>query len=478
MDHVYPGTGMGMPPAEYEAKIRSLHPEAAKWGPSQINAIFTYLSNNSPLPVDTEEEKNFAGDWDSEDQITKERRVYWLGIDGDPSNPAHYKWALNISGYSSAPGKDEQGLDLGFWKVPDPQGVERYVYFQSGAGMTFSCDSNPIEWFDRNSAKIAAVTSIVLGVIASVGAAVATILTLGGLSPLLIGAVGLTASLATAAGLILNSIVKVVDGIKHGNYTEILQGLSDFAKGVGAFAKVTLDRLKKSDPKTFEKLTAVADKVSIVYDKVAAEYKKDERSVEAFINSAKEIGTKIKQISQQSFDDARDLLGPSGQVMFDKLMNVDTNDLPDFAATHVPWYMQDIAKIVGIMKATQESQSLARKGIRFNPGFIPPEQSLQSRGMMLAPSWIIAAQQEAKLTVDPAKKTYDKTASGQPLIHETVRLADGTSVTMLTKFADNRIPTPEYISAVTPTSQKAIFVAPFAILATLLAVSWFKKKSS
>jgi len=416
MEYFLPNTRAGMPPAYYEAEIRSLHPEAQKWGGLQINAIFTYLSNNhfdgdAFLPVDTEETdpNKFSMDWDADRGITKERRVYWLSADGPADNPANWKLACNFSGYST-----EQQR----WIPAHTKGADAVVWFQSGGGLTFETSIGIGDWFDAQWRSIVAYTAVVASIAGTIVAIAATVASFGVASPAIAGALaGVSAALGLVAGLAAK-IPDLVKAVQTGNFTDMMTTLAEMGKSLAAFGAKYMSDLKEKDPKTYALLSDTADKVKGIYNKIEATEKQVEKSVVNVINAAKQYGTDIAHVTEESFVNARNILPPQAQVFFDEAYTKAVNELPDYAATKVPWYMQDVVKLVGLLKGSQEAQAdaIRKKSMMLaNPALMSLSPADRIRQMTMMPIFS-APLAKAQLTVNPLPKTKDATASGSPFV--------------------------------------------------------------
>jgi hypothetical protein len=348
MDHLYPGTGMGMPSAEYEAKLRALAPyDGGAWGPSQINAIFTYASNNFPLRTDTEETDltKMACRYESALGITRERTVYFLAADGPSDNPGNWKKACQVSAWSE---KNQA------WVFPQAAGTDISVWFQSGAGEHYDYSINAGEWMVAHIDQIAVAVAVAVAV-------ATTVATLGGAGPLLLGAIAF-------AGTVAATTPKIVHGVADGNYVEVIKGIQDIGKSAAKLDPKALAELKAKYPESVSFLTNTAASVSKVVDKAEA---LGAGTLADVATAAMKIGANLEPLGKDALADAKKTIGPIGGVFWDAAAAMKLEDLPNFAAQHVPWYAENVIKLQASIRGIQEAQDAAAaakfaKNLAFN----------------------------------------------------------------------------------------------------------------
>jgi len=394
-DGVYPGTQAGKPPAYYEALIRSLHPDAALWGPSQINKIFSYLSDNTPIPVDAEVTLNFSGGWPADKRVIRERHVYWLGCDGDTKIPENWKLALSMAGYSTplagTPDEQEAG---GHWEgarvnaiswAPVVGSVAANVWFQSGAGLTFSFTATVFEWIGERWRAILAVVAVAAGILSVAASLVVAVLTFGAASPAVAASLALTGTLITSAialvGAVAATLPQLIDAAEGGDTSGILVALAALGASFAVFSKAALAKMEKSDPAAFAKLSKLADSVGAIYRKgevLATEAAKKlgqaYQGVEPSLANMVELAHKYSAVLP--FDvvhlkaDARDMVGSAGRFFWDRAEGlvsgekIPTVELANYAATVVPWYAQGAMRLHAMVRGVEEAPDVQAQALR------------------------------------------------------------------------------------------------------------------
>lgn len=338
MDHVYPGTQMGMPARDYEDAIRGLTPEARIWGPSQINAMFTYLSNNAPIRTDEErtDPSKFACTYDASLRVTRERVIYFLAPDGPADNPANWKKACQVYGWSEANSQ---------WTFPQASKVDITIWYQSGAGEHYDYSISPGEWFSSNWKMIAATIAVVASLVVS-------IVTLGGASALTVAAVAFVGACASAAP-------KLADGFEKGDYKEILAGVSEIGRAGAALTGEALKEIQQKDPKLAAWATGVAAQVSAVYDRAKAAAGGAAATIEGLANQGLAMAGGLAPLLPNARALTRENLGPVGAVFWDAAEKIPLKDLPNFAATQIPWYAQGAIELQAAIRAIEEAQAAA-----------------------------------------------------------------------------------------------------------------------
>lgn len=456
-----------------------------------VREAYAAYKRNGPLPTDSEMEGAVDNIWDKADQIFKTRHVYFYDdisnygnimahgtIYGMGAGSAMY---LQIQGYS---------LSANAWALPKQWGESVPAYrqdFGTGQGHWKAVFSAGLWVNEHNGAIFTAITTVFLiGVTAaSAGAATAII-------PVLTPILGSVALATSVAGFLASTLVGAVKWLITGDSEAFARGVITEGANIPA-------NMSKEDS---EKLAAKFPATSAFVKGIGSTFKQINNQIEkspelrALLNAGDSIGGFLKaaeksvsltnilgekiipKVGAEYYKAARDALGglnSIGGAFFEKVKNAASVEAIKELHDLVPWYAKGYVLYAGVGRATELAQIKEQEDLDY-----------QQRARLYAPapkfSLLEAREQQAIRDAFAASDAY---IAEQVKNHPLKAVAASTKeqilpvvqVTTLSHFADNRIPTPEYVEEVAPTSKKVIFALPLAILAAFLTVSWFKKKS-
>lgn len=352
--------GVGLPDVETEAAIRTVCPEAAIWGPSQISEFFRRWRVWGALLPDSEvsDPTLFACTYEGDLRVTKEKMVRFWMPDGPRDNPANWRQALQVMAFSEASQS---------WIFPQASGTDITIWWRrEDGGYEYSISWG--DWWERH-------WKIVSATVALVASCVGTVATLGAMGPAVIGAAALVAALAAG-------IPAIVDGAKRGDYRAVLDAVAAIGKAAGPLAKAAFKELAEKHPDAAKFFEGPAQQVAKVYETGA-------RSVVELAASARKVAALVPQVRPEDMASARDILGATGRHFWDEAAKLDVRDLADYAATRVPWYAQDIIRMQVALRVAQDEQ-----------GILATHRIGSSRGVLLD---VIQAEQQAKKAAQIAR---------------------------------------------------------------------------
>lgn len=370
----------------------------------EINATLNQISGQGPLPADAELDA-VKGDalawanWSPADRVTRERHVYFYEYRAAPMigsitalavyfdrtladvwannqtiadsgswDASQWQIALNIYGWSET----KQA-----WILPHAKGIDAARFFQTGRRGEWETDVSVNEWIGAKWTQVVAVVAVVLSI-------VATVLTFGGASAALVGAVAFTATVFAAAP-------KLVDAIQNGNAEELLSAVGEIGAGFAKLQPNAAASFAKDNPRLANFFGSAGKLFARVKDAgvtLAADA----------VATARAIAPTLPRLDADAIALARELLGgpafrPDGkltlpsvaQQFFDAGQAAAGGALDQLAST-VPWYAHGAFAFGATIAAAQAAQDESRQSVATaRTGLVSVRYMLSNRTQLESP---------------------------------------------------------------------------------------------